>query len=574
MARPEQFDAVVVGSGFGGAVAGYRLAEAGRRTCVLERGKAYPPGSFARTPREMARNFWDPSEGGHGLYQVWAFPGIESVVSAGLGGGSLIYANVLIRKDERWFVREDLAKGGFEHWPVTRDELDPDYDAVEKILAPQRYPFHAEPYRSTPKTNALREAAERAGLQWFLPELAVTFANPGRDPTPGELIVDEHGWAQDNYHHRPRYTCRLVGECDVGCNFGSKNSLDYNYLTLAQREKAEIRTRCEVRSFEPRPGGGFLVRYVVHEPRREHRKTDTSRLPLVEIATDRLILSAGVFGTTYLLLKNRRAFPKLGPLLGTRFGGNGDLLGFVRRQRTGRDLDPMSGPVITSGVRVEDALDAAAAGGRGGEQGAGGRGYYVEEGGFPAFAGWALEGSDSPGELRRFVRFLARGVQRAVRRDPRSDLSGEMRQLLGEAGDSAGTMVLLGMGRDVPDGRFGLHGKWLDLDWKIDASQGYFERVRGTMARVARELDADFAVNPLWYLRKLVTVHGLGGCPMGRSPDEGVVDSYGQVFGYPGLYVADGSVMPGPVGANPALTIAALANRFASRMIEQERGSL
>lgn len=566
MANTEHFEAVVVGSGFGGSVVGYRLAQAGRRTCILERGKAYPPGSFPRAPREMARNFWDPSEGGHGLYQVWAFPGIESIVSAGLGGGSLIYANVLIRKDEKWFVREDMAKGGFEYWPVTRKDLDPDYDAVEKILKPQRYPFDVEPYRSTPKTNALKEAAERAGLHWFLPDLAVTFANPGRDPSLGELIVDDHGHPDENYHRQPRFTCRLVGECDVGCNFGSKNSLDYNFLTLAEREKAEIKTRCEVRSFEPRPSGGFVVRYVVHQPEREHRKTDTSRLPLVEITTEKLVLSAGVFGTTYLLLKNRPAFPNLSRALGARFGGNGDLLGFVRHQRTGRDLNPMFGPVITSGIRIPDVLDESNDG-QPIDVGPAGHGYYVEEGGFPVFAGWALEASDTPNELGRLIRFLSRALIRAITHDPRSDLGGEMRQLLGDSRDSSGTMVMLGMGRDIPNGEFGLNGKWLNLNCRIDASQAYFDRVKKTMATIARELQADFTVNPLWYMRKLVTVHGLGGCPMGRGHGEGVVDSYGQVFNYPGLYVADGSVMPGPVGPNPSLTIAALANRFATRMI-------
>src|SRR5215469_12305522 len=101
MGAEAHFDAVVVGSGFGGSVMAYRLAEAGQRVCLLERGKRYPPGSFARSPREMRANFWDPSAGNHGLFQVWHFGQMNGVVSAGLGGGSLIYANVLLRKDER-----------------------------------------------------------------------------------------------------------------------------------------------------------------------------------------------------------------------------------------------------------------------------------------------------------------------------------------------------------------------------------------------------------------------------------------------------------------------------------------
>src|SRR5947209_19828542 len=108
MARAaEHFDVVVVGSGFGGAVMACRVAEAKKRVCLLERGKAYPPGSFPRSPREMANNFWDPSEGGHGLFQAWAFPGIEAVRSAGRGGGSLLYDDVLIRKDAHRFVQRN-----------------------------------------------------------------------------------------------------------------------------------------------------------------------------------------------------------------------------------------------------------------------------------------------------------------------------------------------------------------------------------------------------------------------------------------------------------------------------------
>src|ERR671919_2543583 len=132
------FDALIVGSGFGGSVMAYRLAEAGLDVCLLERGRPYPPGSFADTPNEMARNFWDPSEGYYGLYDLWSFRGIEALVSSGLGGGSLIYANVLLRKDPEWFVNE-----AGEDWPVTRAELDPHYDRVEKILAPTPYPFDA-----------------------------------------------------------------------------------------------------------------------------------------------------------------------------------------------------------------------------------------------------------------------------------------------------------------------------------------------------------------------------------------------------------------------------------------------
>ena len=173
------FDAIIVGSGFGGSVMAHRLAEAGLRVCVLERGKAYPPGSFPRSPYRMRESFWVPDEGLYGLYDLWSFHRIHALVASGLGGGSLIYANVLLRKDEKWFVKENLRYGGYEYWPVTRAQLDPHYDAVEKMLRPQPYPFDRAPYSSTSKTTAFAEAATRLGLEPFLPNLAVTFANEG-----------------------------------------------------------------------------------------------------------------------------------------------------------------------------------------------------------------------------------------------------------------------------------------------------------------------------------------------------------------------------------------------------------
>jgi cholesterol oxidase len=559
------FDAVIVGSGFGGSVMAYRLAEAGLRVCLLERGKAYPPGSFPRSPYRMRTNFWDPSEGLHGLYNFWGFRGLDALVSSGLGGGSLIYANVLLRKDEKWFVKEDVLNGGYEYWPVTRAELDPHYDRVERMLRPQRYPFDLPPYDETSKTRAFRTATERLGLEPFLPKLAVTFANEGEAPVPGEPIREDH----TNLHGRTRYTCRLVGECDFGCNYGSKNSLDYTYLSEAQRRGADLRTRCEVRSFEPRggAGGGYAVHYVHHDPEREGHKTDTSNLPLQTVTADRLVLSAGTLGSTFLLLKNRSAFPRVSRRLGTRFGGNGDLLTFAVKSseesggtRIPRVIDPGYGPVITSAIRVGDELD--------GEEG---RGFYLEDAGFPEHLTWILQVFDTPGALWRWRLTASNLIRSWLGREPESDLGAEISELLGQTELSAGVLPMIGMGRDIPDGNMTLRGSKLDVDWRTLKSGPFFDRLRDTARRISRELGADFEDNPIWYLGRVITVHPLGGCPMGRDEREGVVDAYGEVFNCPGLYVADGSVMPGPVGPNPSLTIAALADRFADRLLEGAR---
>jgi cholesterol oxidase len=555
------YDAIVVGSGFGGSVTAYRLAEAGKRVCILERGKAYPPGSFTRSPYKARESFWNPSRGLHGMYHYWSFKGIDALVSAGLGGGSLIYANVFLRKDERWFVDEDVNDGGYESWPVTRADLDPHYDRVEKMIGLQRYPFEHEPYAGTPKTIAFKQAAERTGMDWFLPQLAVTFGNEGRPPVPGEKIVE----AIPNLHGRDRVTCQLCGECDVGCNFGAKNTLDYNYLTHAKHHGAEIRTLADVRTIAPREDGGYEVGYAALGDPGGAAESNGRPAPLVTLTCDHLVLGAGTLGTTNLLLRNRSAFPRLSRKLGTRFCGNGDLLTLALNcaevsdgRRVPRMVDAGYGPVITSTMRMPDELD-------GGE----GRGFYLQDAGYPQHLAWILHVLAAPKTLWHWRSHGMYLVRNWLRGSPDTDVTGHIADLLESAELSAGGLPLLGMGRDVPDGRMYLRRGHLDVDWKRAKSDAYFERMRTTSRAVAHSLGATFADNPIWFLKRVITVHPLGGAPMGRTSGEGVVDPYGNVFGYPGLHIADGSVMPGPVGPNPSFTIAALADRFADHILEE-----
>ncbi|WP_214411772.1 GMC oxidoreductase [Sphaerisporangium fuscum] len=546
----ENVDVVVVGSGFGGSVAAYRLASAGLSVVVLERGRAYAPGMFPRSPAEMGRAFWDPQEGHYGMYDVWSFGGCDSVVASGLGGGSLIYANVMLRKDERWFVHEEpLATGGYETWPVTREDLDPHYDAVEEMIGTTPYPLDHQPYEDTPKTRAMQDAAAELGLDWRLPPLAISFA-PARGARPG-LGLPIADPVYGNVHGVPRRTCRLCGECDIGCNDGSKNSLDHTYLSAARHHGADLRTLHEVRSIRPREGGGYEVDYVRHHPASGPRT----------IGCDRLVLAAGTYGTTYLLLRSKHAFPGLSGTLGSRFSGNGDLLTFLLRakdrSRT-RTIDASRGPVITSAIRLADATDGTRESGRG---------AYIEDGGYPAFVDWLVEGADVGHEIRRAARFIAERIRALVTHD--TNLSAEIADLVGDGELSGTSLPLLGMGRDVPDGELRLRDGRLDVQWNSEASEAHFERLRATMRRIADVLGAEHSGMPAWLGKRIITVHPLGGVPMGRHPGEGVCDAFGEVFDHPGLYIADGAALPGPVGANPSLTIAALADRMCTRLLER-----
>ena len=540
----------------------YRLASANRSVLLLERGKPYPPGSFPRSPRAMATNLWDPRHGLFGMYDIWAFRGLEALVSSGLGGGSLIYANVLLRKDPKWFVDEVLPDGSYERWPISYDDLEPHYGDVEAMLDAQQYPFELDPYYLTPKTRAMQNAAAGLGMEWQLPPLAVSFRSPGQPPIPAAPLVEEH----ENLHHRPRRTCRLCGECDIGCNDGAKNTLDLTYLSRACDSGAVVRTLCDVRRLTRRTDKkGYIVTY------RDYGSNACSHPgEEVSVTADRVVLAAGTLGSTYLLLRNRSSFPHLSPALGTRFSGNGDLLTFLRRTRKDgkpRMLDPEYGPVITSAIRVPDKVDGDGSGGSLGS----GRGFYVEDGGNPQFLDWLVELSGATSTAGRAAAFaLKRAVAHLVGR-PRTNLSGDFAALLGNGATSGSTLPMLAMGRDIPDGVMRLRDGDLEVNWTTRSSSAFFDDVEKTVHRIAEHLGARLMNSPLWLFKHVITVHPLGGCPMGATEHLGVVDPWGEVFNYPGLYVVDGAAMPGPVGPNPSLTIAAFADRAADKILGVQR---
>ena len=556
-AAVERVDAVVVGSGFGGSVAAYRLAEAGHATVLLERGRPYPPGSFARNPHEMSRAFWEPKDELFGLFDVRSFRKLEAIVSSGLGGGSLIYANVLLRKDEKWFVADSpLPGGGYEHWPISRADLEPHYDAVERMLTPI-----PSPYPDLPKTRALREAAEALGLDVIHPPLAISFsATPHGAPAMKQIIPPpEYG----NLHSTTRLTCRLCGECDIGCNEGAKNTLDHTYLSAAVHLGADVRAHCEVSGIAPLSAGGYSVRYTEYgDPLEDNApRTRTART----LHCDRLFLAAGALGSTTLLLRNRVNLPGLSRALGTRFSGNGDLLTFAMGAKVDtasgnpRLIDGSHGPVITTSIRVPDAADGDPAHGRG---------YYVQEAGFPEFANWLIETAQVTSSMQRAAKVAREVLMHRWRGHNESTISAEVAGLVGQGRLGSSSLPMLGMGRDIADGRVVLRDGEIDVDWSTATSMRYFAAMRETMRAMSDKLNADFHDNPLWWTRRVVTVHPLGGAPMGRSPHDGLVDAHGEVFGHPGLFVVDGAAMPGPVGPNPALTIAANADRIVERVLE------
>jgi cholesterol oxidase len=318
---------------------------------------------------------------------------------------------------------------------VAPADLDRHYDAVHAMQRAERYPWADR----TPKTRALLDAARIAGLHAERPPLAVAFGE-----RPGQPFDD----GSANLHGSPRETCRLCGGCDVGCQYGSKQTVDFTYLSAAFDAGARVRTCCEAHALD-RDGDGWRVRYRQHVAARGGHPAhllDPVAHTDREVHADRVVLAAGTFGSTGLLLRNRAALPGLSPRLGRQFSGNGDLLLFLLD--ADRYLDPSTGPVITASVHVPDAESPS------------GRGFLVQDAGAPAFSEWLWQGLEAPGDLWR-----------ALRRHSAAEAFGTARA-------SAAMAPLLGMGRDVPGGRMALRGDRLELTWRGQASRAYFEGPR------------------------------------------------------------------------------------------------
>jgi len=271
----------------------------------------------------------------------------------------------------------------------------------------------------------------------------------------------------------------------------------------------------------------------------------------------RVVVAAGALGSSYFVLQHAEGLGATSKAIGTRYCGNGDMLGFVLRAK--QQVDAERGPVITSCLRHPDSVDV------------GGKGYgsYVEDAGYPGFAGWLVEHGRLYPIVKRTLKFAALRLWERIRKQSNTDLSGELADLLGGGALSSRSMPLLGMGRDVPDGRLFLEADSLQCDWNFDSSARYYDQLAKEMVDIAGGLGGRFQRNPTWWLKRLVTVHSLGGLPMGATAEVGVVDPVmGEVFGVPGLHVLDGAVMPGPVGPNPSLTIAAFADRACTKILE------
>ncbi len=554
----ELLEGVVIGTGFGGGITACRLGKRWPgKVLVLERGKRYPMGAFPRSPYEFARNFWNlPEERRarpsrmvdremHGMFDVRNFKHMDAVLCAGLGGGSLIYANVFLEPPDGVFD---------DRWPASckKAHLAPYYAIAKQVLGARPVPQNGDPRRRIVRTELFRQVAAANGRQSHLLDLNVFFGNDFDNPTPiGQQERNRYGALQTS--------CVYCAECDAGCNYHSKNTIDLNYLYVAgHRYQADVRTEHLARAIvplnvrgedDPQADGTFGYRV-------EFADLTAGRQPQ-SVLTRRVVVSAGTLGSTELLLRAKRSsLPRLSDRLGQRFSGNGDFLGFVIGTKP--PADPNYGPVITQGIdyNLLENFDRDHA-------------FILEDASYPAFLAWFVEGV-KPGVFR--LGAIGRTVRAIFDRLVGGGSTGSIGYALSDllSGDlSHHTAVLLSMGVDKSNGTLTLdRNGCVDLDWPTADSMPLYNAIEDANRAFRRATGApDYLPIPTWLARKNVTVHSLGGCVLADDPSAGVTSAdrktFGQAFGYQHLHVADGSIVPTAVGANPIATISALSEMIA-----------
>lgn len=523
----QRFDAIVVGTGFGGAITACRLAEAGARVLVLERGRRWTKETYPRKLGDPWLFHHTQPEKHHGWLDLRFFRGMAVAQGAGVGGGSLCYSSVVMEADPERFA---------EGWPaqISFQELAPYYEKVRQMLALSAIPEKQRTHRY----QLLQRAADKLGYKERVESvpLAVAF-DPDYSYDLPDPIHPKHARSFVNAQGVQQGTCVHLGNCDIGCDVYAKNTLDLNYIPAAERHGAEVRPLHLVRYVEP-AGTGYRV--VWDEIRN-------GELIPGGAEADRVVLAAGSLGSTEILLRSRdqyRSLPKLSRRLGHNWSANANFLSpaiYPKQVAVNQGI----GPTISAGLNFMDGSIQ-------------GKRFFIEDDGFPNLLLNAVRARLGAGGTRLLVRLLGSAWHRG----------------LDEKNPTDQVMVWLGEGLDGADGRLFLGRPWLKpwkkelkLDWDVARSKGVIDAIVDTHRKLS-EVDEGRLRVPLYWrlLRGLITVHPLGGCAMGRDSEQGVVDHRGQVFGYPNLYVADGAILPQPTGRNPSMTIGALAERVADLM--------
>lgn len=520
-------DVVIVGSGFGGSVAALRLTEKGYRVRVFEAGRRFADEDFAKTSWDVRRYLWAPALGCFGVQRIHRLPHVMILAGAGVGGGSLNYANTLYEPGAAFFADPQWAS--IRDW---RTALAPHYATARRMLGVvDRYPHDG------PVERIMAGAAEDLGVgaTFRRAPVGVWFGEPGKrvaDPFFGGEGPERTG-------------CTLCGNCMVGCRVGAKNTLVKNYLALAERRGAVIeplRTVTEVREL---PDGGFSV--------TTRRSGAWFRRREQTVIAREVVLAAGTWGTQQLLhrMKASGALPRISDAVGRLTRTNSEALDGAVAVRVPERVELARGVAITTSFHVDDRTHVENV-----RYGPGSNlmgalatvlvpGDRALPGRLAALAGQVLRRPVQALRLASLRRWSERGIIALVMQTADNSLTLSLRRRLGR------TRLTSAQGHGAPN-----------PSHLPEAHRA----ARAIAARLQREGGVPTAARGSWpeVFGIPLTAHFLGGAVISGAPEEGVVDEYQRVWGHPGLHVVDGAAVPANPGVNPSLTITALAEHALS----------
>jgi cholesterol oxidase len=512
------YDVAIIGSGFGGSVAALRLTEKGYRVVVLECGRRWTPETLPKTNWDARNYFWFPRLGMRGFQRMTLLKDVFVVSGSAVGGGSVVYANTLYEPLPAYWTDRQWA-----HITDWEDELAPHYDQASRMLGVTPTPFE------TPADTVMRTVASRIGVEdTFHPtNVGVWFGQPG------ERVADPYFGGQGP----DRVGCIRCGGCMVGCRHEAKNTLDQNYLHLAEKNGTVVMPERQVTDIRPMSKGGYRV--------ISDRPGAILRHDWQEVTAEHVIVAAGSLGTQKLLhqLKNEGALRNISDRLGQLTRTNSEaILGATAGDHS---VDYSTGIAITSSIHLDDHT-------------------HVEPVRYPkgsnATAALTAPLVDGGGSIPRPLRFLL-----MILRHPLKFLM----QLNKRRWSEKGIILLVMQSLDnslntrLKKGLFGAH---------LTTEQGHGEPNPTWIPaanEVARQTADVMGGDPYGSIFEATldvptTAHIIGGCPIGDSPETGVIDPYHRVYGHDGLHVVDGSAITANLGVNPSLSITALAERAMS----------
>jgi cholesterol oxidase len=523
------YDVLIIGSGFGGSVTALRLTEKGYRVGVLEAGRRFADEDFAKTSWNLRKFLWAPKLGMYGIQRIHLLRNCMILAGAGVGGGSLNYANTLYVPPEPFFADRQ-----WSHITDWRAELMPHYEQAQRMLGVVKNPTFTDADR------ILKEVADDMGVgDTFVPTPVGVFFGPEGAKTPGKTVPDPYfGGAGP-----ARTGCIECGSCMTGCRYGAKNTLVKNYLGLAESAGAHVIPMTTVTGFEQRPDGVWEV-HTARTGRwlRKKKKTFTA---------NHVVLAAGTFGTQKLLFKMRDTgkLPGLSDKLGVLTRTNSESIVGAGRLEVSPDLDLTHGVAITSSIHPTSDTHVEPVRYGKGSNAMGLLQTLMTDGAGP-------QGTDTPRWKQLFQNAEA---------DPRGTL-----RLLNPRRWSERTVIALVMQHldnsittFTKRNRLGLR--------RMSSKQGHGEpnptwipAGNEVTRRIAKKIDG--VAGGTWgeLFNIPLTAHFLGGAAIGDSPEHGVIDPYQRVYGYPTLSVADGAAVSANLGVNPSLSITAQAERAAS----------